>query len=525
MNNILTTSFFIIIFLTGHSQQFTIDQSIRKIESLLRLIDRSYVDTINNKDLSEKAVVSFLKELDPHSVYISKEEIDKMNEPLVGNFEGVGIQFNIHKDTILVVSPISGGPSEKLGIQSGDKIIKVDGELVAGIGITNQGVMDRLRGKKGTEVTVSIFRKGEKELIDYLIIRDKIPIFSVDAGYMASSNIGYIKLNRFAGTSMREIKGKLDTLRKQGMEHLILDLRGNGGGYLQTAIDLADEFLSNRKLIVYTQGRSFPKNERLATARGTFEQGKVVVLIDNGSASASEIVSGAIQDWDRGLVLGRRSFGKGLVQKPYTLADGSMVRLTIQRYYTPTGRCIQKPYEEYENDYFNRLEKGEFFSKDSIDLPDSLKFYTPQDRVVYGGGGIIPDIFVPVDTSMGSDYLTSLRRKGLFNKFVVNYLDNHRKEILEEYPNLETFKNNFNTENELLEEFIEFAAEKKVEKNEEDLAISKKMILSLLKAYTAMGLWKTNAYYEIINEIDPIYAKAIEVVNDDTFDKMKLLYK
>ncbi|MCI5058804.1 MAG: S41 family peptidase, partial [Flavobacteriales bacterium] len=274
-------------------------ESIQKIESLMRLVDRSYVDTVDNAGLTEKMIKSFLKELDPHSVYISKKDVQKMNEPLVGNFEGVGIQFNILEDTIMVVSPISGGPSEKLGIQSGDRIVKVDGELVAGIGVTNKMVMDKLRGKKGTTVQVSIFRRGESDLIDYSIERDKIPIYSVDAGYMVKPGIGYIKLNRFAGTSMREIREKLDTLEKAGMQSLILDLRGNSGGYLQTAIDLADEFLSNRKLIVYTEGRSFPKNEKFATSNGRFEQGKLVVLVDNGSASASEIVSGAVQDWDR----------------------------------------------------------------------------------------------------------------------------------------------------------------------------------------------------------------------------------
>ena len=504
---------------------FLVDDAVRKMETLLRVIDRSYVDTVNNKELSEKAVRSFLKELDPHSVYISKEDLKNMNEPLVGSFEGIGIQFNILRDTILVVSPISGGPSERLGIRPGDKIVSVDGENMAGIGVTNKDVMDKLRGKKGTQVTVSVVRRGVKKPMDFTITRDKIPIYSVDAGYMATPEIGYIKLNRFSATSMKEIHKKMDTLQTLGMEDLILDLRGNSGGYLQTAIDLADDFLSMRKLIVYTQGRSFPRDERLATKTGRFETGKLVVLIDNGSASASEIVSGAVQDWDRGLVVGRRSFGKGLVQKPYTLSDGSVVRLTIQRYYTPTGRCIQKPYEDYKNDFLKRMESGELFNKDSIDLPDSLKFYTPKDRIVYGGGGIIPDIFVPLDTSMNSAYYTSVLRKGIINRFTLDYIDKNRKNLEETYPDLQVFRSDFDSEAILLDDFVEFAKKEGIEPNDDQLQTSKKPIVNLLKAYIARGLWGSDGYYEIFNQINPTFLKAIEVLGDDTFEKMELVYK
>lgn len=500
-------------------------ESIQKIESLMRLVDRSYVDTVNSSQLTEKVIRSFLKELDPHSVYISRKDVQKMNEPLVGNFEGVGIQFNILDDTIMVVSPISGGPSEKLGIISGDRIVKVDDELIAGIGVTNKMVMDKLRGKKGTIVKVSIFRRGENDLIDYNIERDKIPIYSVDAGYMVKPGIGYIKLNRFAGTSMREIRNKLDTLENLGMQSLILDLRGNSGGYLQTAIDLADEFLSNRKLIVYTEGRSFPKNEKFATSNGKFEKGKLVVLVDNGSASASEIVSGAVQDWDRGLIIGRRSFGKGLVQKPYPLPDGSMVRLTIQRYYTPTGRCIQKPYEEYKNDYFDRLDRGEFFSKDSIDLPDSLIYYTPNDREVYGGGGIIPDIFIPVDTTQSSKFFTNLRRKGVFNTFTLQLMDKERDNIKSRYPDMEFFRDQYNISETTMNEFLAFAEEKGVEKDEEGYKTSEKVIRNLLKAMIARGIWKSDGYFYIVNDLNPMMKEAIKAIEGNTFEEMRLSYK
>lgn len=527
LNSLSKTSLFILFLIVLGSPlnleaQKSIEESVKKIAAMLQIIDRSYVDTTDSEDLAETAIIKMLEELDPHSVYISKEDVKKMNEPLVGNFEGVGIQFNILNDTILVVSPISGGPSEKLGIMAGDRIIKVDDENVAGIGVTNQMVMDRLRGKKGTKVEVEIHRRGVKNLIEFTITRDKIPIFSVDAGYMATPEIGYIKLNRFAQKSMLEIHQKLDTLEKQGMKHLILDLRGNGGGYLQTAIDLADEFLTNHKLIVYTEGRSFSKDEKFATSRGRFEKGKLAVLIDNGSASASEIVSGAVQDWDRGLVIGRRSFGKGLVQKPYRLPDGAVVRLTVQRYYTPTGRCIQKPYEDYKNDYFSRFERGEFFSKDSIDLPDSLIYFTPNDREVYGGGGIVPDVFVPIDTSMNSTYFSNLRRKGVFNSYTLQYLDENREEIQNKYPDITSFKKEFKVSDELLKEFINYAEGKKVEKDETGLQTSKPLIVNFLKALIARGIWKTDAYFQVVNQLNPIYQKAIEVLNDDTFDKMKV---
>jgi len=352
--------------------------------------------------LTEKAIVQTLRELDPHSAYIPKKQVEKSNETLVGSFEGVGLTFQLFKDTILVIAPIPGGPSDKVGIMAGDKIVTVDSVDAFGKDITNSWVMDHLRGEKRTHVVVGIYRRGNNELIEYEIIRDKIPINSLDAAFMLDGNTGYIKLNRFAKQSLTEFNDAITSLKQQGLKNLIFDLRGNSGGYLGTAMDITDEFLEQNKLIVYTQGTHQERQELNATSKGEFEEGKLVVLINEGSASASEIVSGAVQDWDRGVLIGRRSFGKGLVQRQFKLPDGSVVRLTVARYYTPSGRCIQKPYdngvEEYYKDFGNRMENGETFHADSIHFPDSLKYQTNSGRTVYGGGGVMSDIFMPLDT-------------------------------------------------------------------------------------------------------------------------------
>lgn len=522
-------SFALLAFLVSNGWTQESKQAYYKMETFLRYVEQAYVDSVNVDNLVEKAIMGILEDLDPHSVYISKDELQKMNEPLVGNFDGIGIQFNIIKDTITVVSPITGGPSEKLGIQSGDQIVEIEGEVVAGTGIKNSDVTSKLRGEKGTIVNVGIKRKGEKKLLDFKIERDKIPIYSVDASYMIRPEIGYIKLNRFAATSMQEVKSGLDSLQEQGMKSLILDLRGNSGGYLKTAIDLADEFLGSQQLIVYTEGRAYPRSNTYGSMRGGFESGKLVVLIDEGSASASEIVSGAIQDWDRGLVIGRRSFGKGLVQKPFPLPDGSAIRLTISRYYTPTGRSIQKPYEEgveeYYNDLNNRYEHGEYFSADSIDFPDSLVFYTPQKRVVYGGGGIMPDIFVPADTSETSKLYSDLIRKGVFNQFAIQYANNNRKKILKSYPTLEAYNSNFEVTESILEELFAYAESEKIEKTPEDFSKSENLIKLQLKALIARGFWKTNGYFRVMNEGSDMVLKAVDAINSDEFDKLKLSYK
>ena len=398
--------------------QEKVQQNQQKFGRLLRLIDSYYVDSTNIDELTEKAIVNVLSELDPHSVYMSKDEVEKMNEPLVGNFEGIGISFNIFKDTLLVTTTISGGPSEKVGLLAGDRIVEVDNKNIAGIGLKNSDVFKLLRGDKGTTVNLKVFRKNYPELLDFTIVRDKIPIYSLDASFMLNDNTGLIKLNNFSATTTEEFVTAIKDLKKQKMQNLILDLRGNGGGYLNKAIEISEQFLKNQDLVVFTSGLNEPRKDYLASTAGEFKDGKLVVLVDENSASASEIVAGAIQDWDRGIILGRRSFGKGLVQKPYYLTDGSMVRLTIAHYYTPSGRCIQKPYDEgikeYRKDYEKRLTSGEMYNADSIVFSDSLKYKTLLNgRTVYGGGGIMPDIFVPVDTSLHYIYGNRLRRNNI----------------------------------------------------------------------------------------------------------------
>lgn len=498
-----------------------------KITALLYHIENSYVDSVDTEALVDDAIRVVLADLDPHSVYIPAKDLQKANEGLEGNFEGIGIQFNILHDTILVVSPISGGPSEKLGILAGDKILTIDGELVAGTGITNSGVADRLRGDKGTEVTVGIRRKGSRKPLEFEITRDEIPIYSLDAAYMATDKIGYIKLNRFAKTTMTEFYTAMGELKEKGMEDLILDLQGNGGGMLETSIQLADQFLSAGELIVYTEGRAYPRRDANATAAGTFEKGRLVVLIDEGSASASEIVSGAIQDWDRGLIMGRRSFGKGLVQRPIPLPDGSAVRLTIQKYYTPSGRCIQKPYTEgveaYQMEKYDRYSNGELWSLDSLDTPDSLRYFTEHKRIVYGGGGITPDVFVPLDTTQSSELNTDLIRTGIMNSFALSYTNSHREEYLKQYISVSAFDSGVD-----MDEVIK--ALKKYSKEEDDefvwdddqYTISEQMIKGRLKAMIARNLWDYSAYYEVFNPYWPTFQSAIEVLQKGNYDSFKL---
>lgn len=500
-----------------------------KFGKLLYTVVSQYVDEVDSEKLIEDAIVGMLKQLDPHSVYIPEKELKRMNEPLEGNFEGIGIQFNILNDTLIVVSPISGGPSERLGIMSGDKMIFVEKENIAGTGLKNSDVQKLLRGKKGTIVNVRIKRSNENELIPFAIKRDKIPIFSIDASYMADPTTGYIKVNRFARTTMKEFVKAIDTLKINGAKDLILDLRGNGGGYLNTAFRLADQFLDAGKLIVYTQGDKQRRQEYNATRIGTFEKGRLVVLIDEGSASASEIVSGAVQDWDRGMVIGRRSFGKGLVQKPFPLPDGSAIRLTTARYYTPTGRSIQRPYDEGKDKYYKELsrryESGELMERDSIDFPDSLTFYTPNGRKVYGGGGIMPDIFVPLDTTLNSELNRNLIRRGVYNEFVLNYLNKNRKEMTATYPSFSSFKSDFKLDDELLDKFFSFAKKKKVKESEADYLKSKKLIDIQLMALFARNLYSVSAYFEIINELNDSYQEALKVLKGDAFEQAKLNFE
>ncbi len=511
------------------AQRYDPKNSDQKLSATLQIINMAYVDTVNVGKLTETAIIAMLKELDPHSVYMSKEEIAKANEPLIGNFDGIGVQFNISKDTIVVITPTPNGPSEKVGILSGDKIVKIDNEEAVGKKVTNDFVVKRLRGLKGTSVKVGIYRRGKSGILDFTIVRDKIPINSVDAAYMAAPEIGYIKVNKFAQNTMTEFQESMDKLKKAGMKSLILDLRDNSGGYLNTAIDLADEFLPEGKLEVYTEGHSSPKQVSLATSKGGFEKGKLVVLINEGSASASEIVTGAVQDWDRALIIGRRSFGKGLVQRPYDLPDGSVIRLTTAHYFTPTGRCVQKPYNEGTEKYFKdlqtRYKHGELMNPDSIKFPDSLKFYTPNKRVVYGGGGIMPDIFIPLDTTKISTYYTDLLRKNIVNNFTLDFLDKNRDKLKKQYPEIESFRSNFQIDDNFMTKFFEFADKEGVKKDEAGYKLSEQYIKNFIKAWIARNLWDFEAYFMVINEEDEVFQKALSSIKDkDMFKVNKIDY-
>jgi carboxyl-terminal processing protease len=524
---VILGAFILQLFSTNISAQY--NKHSRKLESLMQLIAYAYVDSTDEEKLTDDAIRAILKDLDPHSVYIPADELKKMNEPLEGKFEGIGIQFNIFQDTIMVTRPIPGGPSEKLGIRAGDRVVIIDGENVAGNGITNTDVMDKLRGDKGTKVTVEIYRRREPELLEFEITRDKIPLNSVDASYMAEPGVGYIKISKFADSTVEEFKKALAELKTQGMESLILDLSNNGGGYLNRSIELADEFLTEGKQIVYTEGRSSPKQAYNSTAIGGFESGKLVVIINEASASASEIVSGAIQDWDRGLLIGRRSFAKGLVQKPFPLPDGSAVRLTIARYYTPSGRCIQKSYADgddaYDLDITNRYNHGELYSADSIKFNDSLKFYTDAERIVYGGGGIMPDIFVPLDTTQNSKYMTDLLRKSVLFEYILDYTDKNRSKLKSQYSDIETFKKEFTVEQKLIDGLIAYGEKKELEFDSTDFKTSEALITIRLKALIARDLWGLSSFYQIFNDINPFFVKALESLNDDTFSKMKIANK
>lgn len=422
--------------------------SINTYNEALPYFDLIYADSVTNGFITEYGIRYMLEQLDPHSSYISLEDLHDMEAPLKGSFTGVGVRFQIDKDTIVVAEPIPGGPSEKVGIMAGDKFIYIDDELVAGIGIKNSGVRSRLLGEKGTEVKVKMKRKGVNELLSFTIKRDKIPIYSMDASYMAAPGIGYVKLNNFSATSVQEIRGAINDLKRDGMKDLILDLQGNGGGYLMTAVNLADEMLDGTKTVVYTEGRAYPKKLYNTRYKGLMEEGRIIVLVDQNSASASEIVSGAIQDWDRGLIVGRRTFSKGLVQKPVSLPDGTTVRITTSRYYTPSGRCIQKPYDdgsiEYRKEKYGRYETGELFHEDSIKVNDNDVHYTMvKNRKVYGGEGIIPDVFVPLDTTGTSDYFSQLLRNGIFSGFTLNYVNDNREKLQDKYPTFDKYKEGF----------------------------------------------------------------------------------
>lgn len=508
--------------------QETPNESAVKMGEIFNYIDRLYVDEVSNSELTDKAIVSLLEELDPHSTYIPKKRVDDANERINGSFVGVGIRFQILKDTLLVVQTISGGPSEKVGLLPGDKIVGIEGENVAGIGLKNSDVRKHLLGEKGTKVTVDVVRKGSKKPISFTITRDKIPVFSVDSHYMINEETGYIKLNSFSRTTEAEILASLKDLKEAGMETLILDLQGNGGGLLFAAQKLADMFLSGDKTIVYSEGKAQPKSVLKAEQKGPWEKGKLIVLTDEYSASASEIVSGAVQDWDRGLIVGRRTFGKGLVQRPITLSDGSQIRLTIARYYTPAGRFIQKPYEDaeaYRDDLNRRYQNGEFSSADSIDFPDSLKHKTLKTkRTVYSGGGIMPDVFVSLDTNGINDQYRHLSRNGYFNSFCLTYLENNRKAMAKDYKDFQSYKANFKVEGEFLESFKKYVSKEDpdFEWNDEQYLKSKKLIDSRLKATLAQDVWGRSEFFQIYNDNNEILQRALSILENKGYEKMNL---
>lgn len=496
-------------------------EQLQKLMMVENVINNLYVDEVDESQVVESAVKKMLEDLDPHSSYSSKEETSSTQETMQGSFSGIGIQFNMQKDTLYVVQTIAGGPSEKVGIMPGDRFILVNDSLIAGQKMKNTDIMKRLRGPKGTKVNIKVKRGDRQELMDFRITRDNIPLNSIDAVYMADSKTGYIRLSRFAATSYKEFKEAINTLKDQGMEQLILDLTDNGGGYMQIAAQIANEMLTKGDLIVYTQGRKSPRQNLNADGSGTFKKQKVVVMINQFSASASEILSGAIQDWDRGVVVGRRSFGKGLVQREFMLPDSSSFRLTIARYYTPSGRNIQKPYtkgdrEDYDKDIIDRYNRGELQSADSIHFADSLKYTTLRlRRTVYGGGGIMPDVFVPLDTTQYTDYHRALVAKGIIPQFALRYVDKNRADLKSKYADSQTFIKKFDVTDEMLADMVEAGKSEKVELNEEQYAKSKELLRTFLKAAIANDLFNTSAYFQVVNDRNDIFQEALRIINDD----------
>ncbi len=497
--------------------------ALYKLQEIMTYINRDYVDSVDTNELVEYGINKMLENLDPHSSYIPARDASLAQSQLDGEFDGIGVEFGIIRDTIYVVAPLTGGPSEALGIQSGDQIIRVDGKTVAGVGVTNRDVFDYLRGPSGSKVMVDIKRRNEPELISYEITRDKIPQYSINASYMVNEEIGYIKVTRFAATTYDEFRNSVIDLQSQGMKKLIIDLQGNPGGYMGAAINMADELLGDRALIVSQEGKVEQYNQKaFAFKPGIFEQGSVIVLINEGSASASEILAGAIQDNDRGLLVGRRSFGKGLVQMPIDLSDGAELRLTIARYYTPSGRSIQKPYgknfEAYERDWLDRYDNGEFFSSDSIKFNDSLKYETKKGRVVFGGGGIMPDYFVPLDTTMNSPYVTKLFNSDSSREFILDYVTNNKDKFAG--ISMEDYYKTFLVTEEMLQELVKVGERNKIEFDSKDFNKSKDYLKVLVKAHLGRQIYDDSAFYKVINDINEVYLRALNLF--DEADRLSL---
>lgn len=504
-----------------YSRSNSASRQQQKLLMVENIVNNLYVDNVDEEKIVENAVRGILENLDPHSSYSTKEETTSSQETMQGSFSGIGIQFNMQKDTLYVVQTIAGGPSEKVGILPGDRFIAVDDSIIAGRKLKNTDIMKRLRGPKGTKVNIKVKRGSNAELLEFRITRDDIPLNSIDAVYMADGKTGYIRLSRFAATSYKEFKDAITKLKKQGMQQLILDLTDNGGGYMQIAAQIANEMLNRGNLIVYTQGRKSPRQNLNADGSGTFRTQKVVVMINQFSASASEILSGAIQDWDRGVVVGRRSFGKGLVQREFLLPDSSSFRLTIARYYTPSGRNIQKPYvkgdrEDYDKDIIDRYNHGELQSADSIHFADSLKHTTLRlHRTVYGGGGIMPDVFVPLDTTQYTDYHRRLVAKGIIPQFALRYVDKNRADLKAQYPDAQKFIKEFTVTDEMLNNLVDTGKAEKVDFDKSQFAKSKEMLRTFVKAAIANDLFSTGAYFQIVNEQNDIYKEALSIINDD----------
>lgn len=504
-----------------YSRSNSASRQQQKLLMVENIVNNLYVDNVDEEKIVENAVRGILENLDPHSSYSTKEETTSSQETMQGSFSGIGIQFNMQKDTLYVVQTIAGGPSEKVGILPGDRFIAVDDSIIAGRKLKNTDIMKRLRGPKGTKVNIKVKRGSNAELLEFRITRDDIPLNSIDAVYMADGKTGYIRLSRFAATSYKEFKDAITKLKKQGMQQLILDLTDNGGGYMQIAAQIANEMLNRGNLIVYTQGRKSPRQNLNADGSGTFRTQKVVVMINQFSASASEILSGAVQDWDRGVVVGRRSFGKGLVQREFLLPDSSSFRLTIARYYTPSERNIQKPYvkgdrEDYDKDIIDRYNHGELQSADSIHFADSLKHTTLRlHRTVYGGGGIMPDVFVPLDTTQYTDYHRRLVAKGIIPQFALRYVDKNRADLKAQYPDAQKFIKEFTVSDEMLNNLVDAGKAEKVDFDKSQFAKSKEMLRTFVKAAIANDLFSTGAYFQIVNEQNDIYKEALSIINDD----------
>ena len=532
-----------------HAQQQSdiLDEvQLRKLMMTYHSINMLYVDKIDPKSVIENGVKGMLKELDPHSTYTPAREVQALNEPLDGGFDGIGVQYNMSEDTLVVIQPVSGGPSDKVGIICGDKIVSVNDTAIAGVKMSRDDIMKRLRGPKGTKVKLGVIRRGIKDKLTFVVTRDKIPLYTVDASYMIDNTTGYVRISSFGATTHDEFVKACNRLKKLGMKDIIIDLQGNGGGYLQAAVQMADEFLSNDEMIVYTEGRSQGRRNFRATAN-TMDIDKVVVLVDGYTASASEILSGALQDNDRGVIVGRRTFAKGLVQRPINLPDGSLIRLTVAHYYSPVGRCFQKPYvkgdnKAYENDMLDRLNSGELMNPDSIHFPDSLMYHTKAGRIVYGGGGIMPDVYVPLDTTRYTRLHRELTAKGCVVQATLKYLDSHRKTFEKEYQidayrkakkkeskgkdvdfdmsYFERFKNGYEVPQELIDIVLEKAKEAKIVYNDSTLALTIPTIKLQLKALLARDLWNMNEYFQIINPLNEIYLRGLEAIKDEKYKEV-----